>query len=170
MLSAADLVRLFLGLMAVSWNPPVAGPDPGSEECSREAIVFVDSQTILFLEEGREVNLALVSTGRPGHGTPLGDFEVLYRRRAPVSSTYDVRMPYWLCIEPSGQIGLHQASASAMHLLGTRSSRGCVRMGKVTAAWSYDWLRTGSEVSILPEGPRCRQSNSPFDTETPGAL
>jgi len=149
----AELFRIFLGVLAISWSSALAPEPEAACDSSREAIVLVDCQTIVFLEDGREANLALVSTGRAGYDTPTGDFQVLYRRRAPVSSSYNVRMPYWLCIHPSGQIGLHQTFLSGTNLLGTRRSHGCIRLGENTARWSYYWLRVGSKVSIRPESP-----------------
>lgn len=153
MVSAAELFRMFLGVLAVSLSATLAPGDQQDSETVREAIVLIDRQTIVFLEDGREANLALVSTGRAGFDTPTGEFTVLYRRRAPVSSSYNVRMPYWLCIHPSGQIGLHQTFLSGTNLLGTRRSHGCIRMGETTARWSYDWLRVGSAVSVRPHSP-----------------
>ena len=120
-----------------------------SEPGERLAMVSKDQQVIVFLEGGREANLALVSTGRPTrHSTPSGDFEVLYKRWSPVSSIYRVHMPYWQAIEDSGQIGLHQASRSVEHLLGEPLSHGCVRLGAFTARWAYFWLPVGAQVII----------------------
>jgi len=153
LVSIAELFRMFLGVLAVSMSASLAPCDDDGQATTREAIVLIDRQTIIFLEDGREANLALVSTGRAGYDTPIGEFSVLYRRRAPVSSSYNVRMPYWLCIHPSGQIGLHQTFLSGTNMLGTRRSHGCIRMGENTARWSYDWLRVGSSVSVRPESP-----------------
>ncbi len=123
----------------------VVAPEPGE----RMAYVNIENQVIVFLEGEREANLAQVSTGRPPrHSTPRGDFSVLYKRWAPVSSTYRVRMPYWQCIEPSGAIGLHQASPSVEHRLGEALSHGCVRLGFFTARWAYFWLPVGARVVI----------------------
>jgi hypothetical protein len=149
-----ELFRIFLGVLAVSWSASLAPGDRQENTSSREAVILIDCQTIIFLENGREANLALVSTGRAGYNTPIGTFEVLYRRRAPVSSSYGVRMPYWLCIHPSGQIGLHQTFLSGTNFLGTRRSHGCIRLGEITARWSYDWLRVGSTVRVQSESPR----------------
>lgn len=154
MICITGFFRIFLGILAVSWSTSLA-PDEGYENISsREAVILIDCQTILFLENGREANLALVSTGRAGYNTPTGTFEVLYRRRAPVSSSYGVRMPYWLCIHSSGQIGLHQTFLSGTNSLGTRKSHGCIRLGEITARWSYYWLRVGSIVRVQAESPR----------------
>lgn len=153
MICLTELFRIFLGILAVSWTTsfnPAAVPGDTS---SREAVVLIDFQTIVFLEDGREANLALVSTGRAGFDTPTGTFEVLYRRRSPVSSSYNVRMPYWLCIHSSGQIGLHQTFLSGTNSLGIRKSHGCIRLGETTARWSYYWLRVGSTVRVQAESP-----------------
>lgn len=144
----ADLLKLVLGLLLSSTG--VGGAElhqPAAR--SREAVVLLDRQVILFTEDGREANLSIISSGRPGHSTPAGDFTVLYRRRAPISSRYLVRMPFWICIDPSGEIGLHQAGGSrALRLLGTPQSHGCIRLGAFTAPWAYGWLPNGSGVSI----------------------
>lgn len=152
MLALTGMLRLLFGLISISGGGGSV-PEADLEDPTREAVVLIDRQTVVFLEDGREVNVSLVSTGRAGFNTPEGEFSVLYRRRAPVSSSYNVRMPYWLCITPSGQIGLHQTFRSGTNNLGTRQSHGCVRMGFMTARWSYDWLHVGSPVHILAEGP-----------------
>lgn len=118
-------------------------------DAQRSASVDIGGQYIVFMEGDREANLALVSTGRPaGFATPIGEFRVLYRLRNPMSSTYNVRMPYWLCITPGGAIGLHQAGRSGEARLGEPLSHGCVRLGEVTARWAYSWMPTGAPVTI----------------------
>lgn len=119
------------------------------EPDERTVYVSIEEQVIVFLEGEREANLAQVSTGRPPvHSTPTGQFSVLYKRWSPVSSTYRVRMPYWQCIEPSGAIGLHQASPSVEYRLGEPLSHGCIRLGYFTARWAYFWLPVGAKVVI----------------------
>ena len=76
----------FLLLRGVVSVLPLQGGSITSESAERLALVNKDQQVIVFLEDGREANLALVSTGRPTrHSTPSGDFEVLYKRWSPVS-------------------------------------------------------------------------------------
>jgi lipoprotein-anchoring transpeptidase ErfK/SrfK len=104
---------------------------------------------VVFQENGREANLALVSTGRPPYfSTPRGEFRVQYRLRNPMSSTYLVRMPYWVCIEPSGAYGFHQANGIAESRLGEPLSHGCIRLGRFTAKWVYSWMPNGAGVTI----------------------
>ena len=153
MTALSDMLLLMFSILSISGGlNPHGESSPYSTE--REAVVFIDSQTIVYLEGGREANVALVSTGRAGFDTPTGEFRILYRRRSPVSSSYNVRMPYWQCITESGQIGLHQTFRSGTNNLGTRRSHGCIRMGQVTARWSYSWLPVGSTVRVQAEGPR----------------
>ncbi len=144
----AGLLKMILSLLMAS-----AGGDAPAVTAirhdERAATVLLDRQVVLFTHEGTEANLALVSTGRPGHATPEGVFSVQYRRRAPISSRYLVRMPYWVCIVPSGEIGLHQAPGpSALRRLGEPLSHGCIRLGSGTAQWTYGWLPDGSRVEI----------------------
>ncbi len=142
------LLKMILSLLLASAGAdlPSAG---GISEPSRAATVILDRQVVLFTQDGHEANLALVSTGRPGHPTPRGEFEVLYRHRAPMSSRYHVRMPYWICIVSSGEIGFHQAPGpSALRRLGEPLSHGCIRLGAPTAVWAYEWLTNGSRVEI----------------------
>ena len=141
-----QLLKTALALLLTggSQNPVTPAPEPGV----REVVVRLDSQVAVFLEDGTEAGLVLVSTGRPGYSTPPGAYTVQYRRRAPVSSTYMVRMPWWVCIEESGQLGLHQASLSAESRLGTVNSHGCVRLGRFSAWWVYRWLPIGADVTL----------------------
>ncbi|MBN1434253.1 L,D-transpeptidase [Candidatus Fermentibacterales bacterium] len=155
-----------LGFMITSFGMhAAASTDPGSAlqsccvpgspdpEHSRSVTISTDLQVALFEECGREENLALVSTGRAGYSTPPGCYEVQYRRRAPVSSTYMVPMPYWICIHPDGSLGLHQGPRGRDHLLGRRLSHGCVRLSESNARWAYYWLVVGSSVVITQPSP-----------------
>lgn len=121
----------------------------GGEGPERRITVSIQQQVVLFQEGDREANLALVSTGKSwGYATPRGEFRVLYRLRNPMSSTYNVRMPYWLCIVPCGAIGFHQVLGSGEARLGEPLSHGCVRLGRHTARWAYAWVPTGAPVFI----------------------
>jgi lipoprotein-anchoring transpeptidase ErfK/SrfK len=145
------LVKTALALLLTSGTQQLEAPAP--DHGNREVIVRLDSQAAIFLEDGTEANLVQVSTGRSGFATPTGEYSVLYRRRAPVSSTYMVRMPWWICIEGSGQIGMHQAARSAERRLGTVNSHGCIRLGRFTAWWAYRWLPVGARVSVVRGDP-----------------
>lgn len=160
------LLELALGLLLGSSGLP--GRAEFSEEvCTgRQAVVFIDRQVVLFTDGGREANLAVVSTGMPGHATPTGEFSVRYRLRAPMSSIYMVRMPYWISIDSGGELGFHQAPGNrALSMLGRPVSHGCIRLGRMTAQWAYRWLTSGSKVLILP-GVQTRSGLSLSSSET----
>jgi len=148
MAGSIAVLKLVLGLLTWSAGAqPPASFQPGPEV--RTATVILDRQLALFEQDGREANLALVSTGRPGFETPRGSYTVRYRIRNPLSSRYLVHMPFWVCVHPSGEIGFHQApTASGIAGLGEPHSHGCIRMGRHEAPWVYDWLSAGSAVLI----------------------
>jgi lipoprotein-anchoring transpeptidase ErfK/SrfK len=148
--TALQLLKTALALLLTSGANQQ--PAPVQEQGVREVVVRLDRQVAVFLEDGTEANLVLVSTGRPGYSTPPGEYRMLYRRRAPVSSTYMVRMPWWICFEESGQLGMHQSSLRAEALLGNVNSHGCVRLGRFSAWWAYNWLPVGSKIHLLLDG------------------
>ncbi len=139
----------FLLLRGIVTFLPFQGEGCAGKSGERLALISREQQIIVFLEGEQEANLALISTGTPPrYTTPGGDFEVLYKRWSPVSSTYRIRMPYWQAIEDTGTIGLHQASPAVEYLLGEPLSHGCIRMGFFTARWAYYWLPVGARVII----------------------
>lgn len=152
MFTLLEVTKILFFLSGFTIGNPTHFPVEAS--INREACVLIDYQTVIFLENGREENIALVSTGRAEHDTPVGVFPVLYRYRNPLSSSYNIRMPYWICFDPKGAIGMHQTFRTGTNNLGTRQSHGCVRMGETTASWCYEWLPTGSVVRIQSSGPR----------------
>jgi lipoprotein-anchoring transpeptidase ErfK/SrfK len=140
---AAALLSLALsGPQAKTGDRRPAGED------SRWVLVDTELQRIAAFNGDRLVQVSRVSTGRPGHETPKGTFRVRYRYPAPVSSSYMVRMPYWICIDDPGQLGLHECQPQQYRQLGTRGSHGCIRLGPSTAGWLYRWLPDGAEVRI----------------------
>jgi lipoprotein-anchoring transpeptidase ErfK/SrfK len=145
---AIAVLRLVLGLLLWSSGAqPPAGPE--TAPAIRTATVIIDRQLVLFEQDGREANLALASTGRPGFGTPKGTFTVRYRIRNPLSSIYLVHMPFWVCLDRSGEIGFHQApTRRSIALLGQPFSHGCIRLGRNVAPWVYNWLGVGSAVEV----------------------
>ena len=144
--TALYFLKMVLAMLLTSGTLQPA--QPRDEFHQREVRILLDLQVAVFLEDGREASLAQVSTGRPGHGTPVGDYYVRYRRRAPMSSTYMVRMPWWICFDESGEFGMHQSTMQAEASLGEPLSHGCIRLGRFTAGWAYDWLPIGAKVSI----------------------
>ncbi len=137
-------------LLSLALSGPQAPLFDGCRSHGGERRVLVDTalQRVVAFSGDEVVQVSRVSTGRPGHETPRGVFGVQYRYPAPVSSSYMVRMPHWICIDDLGQLGLHECQPQHYRQLGTPGSHGCIRLGPSTAEWLYGWLPDGAEVRI----------------------
>jgi lipoprotein-anchoring transpeptidase ErfK/SrfK len=86
-----------------------------------------------------------ISTGMPGHATPMGVFSVIQKRKWHRSNIYsDAPMPYMQRITWSG-IAMH-----AGVLPGYPASHGCIRMPMSFAMKMWHWTKTGARVIITP--------------------
>ena len=87
--------------------------------------IVVDlSEQLAFVYEGHElVAVTSVSTGKSGHETPTGSFEILQKREEHYSNLYnDAPMPFMQRLTWDG-IALH-----AGRVTGEPASHGCVRL------------------------------------------
>src|SRR6202012_3514508 len=86
-----------------------------------------------------------VSTGMPGHPTPMGAFSVIQKQKFHKSNIYsDAPMPFMQRITWSG-IAVH-----AGVLPGHPASHGCIRMPLAFAVKMYGWTRMGARVIVTP--------------------
>jgi lipoprotein-anchoring transpeptidase ErfK/SrfK len=86
-----------------------------------------------------------VSTGMPGHPTPMGAFSVIQKQKFHRSNIYsDAPMPFMQRITWSG-IAMH-----AGVLPGHPASHGCIRMPMAFAVKMYGWTRMGARVIVTP--------------------
>ena len=86
-----------------------------------------------------------VSTGMPGHSTPMGVFSVIQKQKLHHSNIYSgAPMPYMQRITWSG-IAIH-----AGVLPGYPASHGCIRMPMAFAVKMWGWTRMGARVVITP--------------------
>lgn len=94
-----------------------------------------------------------VSTGRPGHPTPLGTYAILDKMPRAWSATAKLWMPYWMPFIGT-KYGLHElpewpgGKKEGEDHLGTPVSGGCIRLGVGAAKELYDWVDVGTEVTI----------------------
>ncbi|MEI8281365.1 MAG: L,D-transpeptidase family protein [Armatimonadota bacterium] len=88
-----------------------------------------------------------ISTGRPGHGTPNGDFLSGPKERMHYSHKYnDAEMPY--AVQVHGDVFLHGYSSVPSY----PASHGCVRIPlgrKSPAKYLFGWVNRGIEVKIF---------------------
>ena len=88
-----------------------------------------------------------VSTGMPGHATPMGVFSVIQKQKFHRSNIYSgAPMPYMQRITWSG-VAMH-----AGVLPGHPASHGCIRMPMAFAVKMYGWTRMSTRVIVTPGG------------------
>jgi len=86
-----------------------------------------------------------VSTGMPGHSTPMGVFSVIQKQKFHQSNIYSgAPMPFMQRITWSG-IAMH-----AGVLPGHPASHGCIRLPMAFAVKMYGWTRMGARVIVTP--------------------
>ena len=87
-----------------------------------------------------------ISTGRPGHNTPNGQFSTGSKERMHYSHKYnDAEMPY--AVEVNGDVFFH-GYGSVPHY---PASHGCIRVPlgrKNPAKYLYNWVNRGVDVTI----------------------
>jgi len=119
------------------WAPEVAPDGP------MLAVVNLATQRAVVFRNGIPIAATTVSTGRPGHETPIGVFTVLQKQVDHHSSTYDnAPMPYMERLTWKG-IALH-----AGNLPGYPASHGCVRLPAEFAKLLYGQTSLGMTVVI----------------------
>ncbi len=88
---------------------------------------------------------APVSTGMPGHATPMGVFSVIQKDRYHHSNIYSgAPMPYMQRITWGG-VALHEGV-----LPGHPASHGCIRMPGPFAVKMWGWTKMGARVIVTP--------------------
>ncbi|MDP1884341.1 MAG: L,D-transpeptidase family protein [Candidatus Moranbacteria bacterium] len=112
------------------------------------------SQMMTIFEQGKLADAFPISSGKRGMDTPKGDFRIENKANRPWSKAYNLFMPNWMALVPSGKIGIHELpewpggyKEGANHL-GTPVSHGCVRLGVGAAKKVYDWAEIGTPVVI----------------------
>jgi hypothetical protein len=102
-----------------------------------------------FVYRGRVlIGVTTVSTGKPGHTTPVGSFGVLQKRRQHRSNLYNnAPMPFMQRLTWDG-IALH-----AGEIPGRPASHGCVRLPLAFAKLLFEATRVGASVHIVDHAP-----------------
>jgi hypothetical protein len=151
-----------------SWHPEAA------PEGTVSIIVSVPLQIAYVYRANALIGVSTVSTGKPGHDTPTGTFNILEKQIKHRSTLYnDASMPFMQRLTWDG-VALH-----AGNIPGYPASHGCVRLPAAFAELLFKATRLGVLVTITEEAPSSAQdalallspavtapARAPTDTET----
>src|SRR6202051_4586768 len=108
-----------------------------------QIIISIADQRVSLFDNGALIARSSVSTGTPGHPTPLGVFSVISKRRWHRSNLYSAApMPYMQRITWSG-IALHAGVVP-----GHPASHGCIRLTEDFAVRLWHLTKRGTRVII----------------------
>jgi hypothetical protein len=135
-----------------SHRPRHAEPKSAKKDQAQDApngplqiIISIADQRISVYGNGGLIARSSVSTGIPGHPTPLGVFSVISKQRWHRSNLYSAApMPYMQRITWSG-VALH-----AGVLPGYPASHGCIRLKNDFAIRLWHLTKRGTRVIIAP--------------------
>jgi L,D-transpeptidase-like protein len=124
------------------WQPELA------EQGAVEIVVSIPLQRAYVYRGGTLIGVTTVSTGRRGHETPTGTFNILQKRREHYSNLYNnAPMPFMQRLTWDG-IALH-----AGQIPGRPASHGCVRLPLEFARHLFGVTELGASVHILEQSP-----------------
>lgn len=125
------------------WNGAVVVPPASSDV---RIVVSIADQKMYVYRAAKLVAVSTVSTGKPGHDTPTGDFKILQKAVKHNSNQYDnASMPYMQRITWDG-VAIHAGRDP-----GYAASHGCVRVPIAFAKRLYAITRLGARVSITDD-------------------
>jgi lipoprotein-anchoring transpeptidase ErfK/SrfK len=126
-----------------------AAPAPAEPDAGLRVVVSLPQQKAYVFRGGELVTTSRVSTGKPGHRTPVGTFSILQKAVHHHSSKYDnAPMPYMQRLTSYG-IALH-----AGHVPGYPASHGCIRLPRSFAKKLYGLTDVGTKVTVTNQRPK----------------
>ena len=122
------------------WNPQVAPPG------QLVIVVSIPEQMAHVYRSGVRIGVSTVSTGKEGHATPTGTFEILQKKVMNYSNLYNnAPMPFMQRLTWDG-IALH-----AGKIPGYPASHGCIRLPLEFAEKLYRETSRGMLVVVADE-------------------
>lgn len=131
-------------------DPPSAGQYVWAPEDAPQGplriVVSLPLQTAYVLQGGVLIGVSSVSSGKPGHDTPTGVFNVLEKQVDHHSTLYDdAPMPYMQRLTWDG-VALH-----AGQIPDHPASHGCIRLPIAFARALYGATRVGAVVQVTDD-------------------
>jgi lipoprotein-anchoring transpeptidase ErfK/SrfK len=131
------------------------GPGAAKDQAKKETpkppagpliiVVSIGSQHATVYDDGTPIATTPVSTGMPGHPTPMGIFSVIQKDRYHHSNIYSgAPMPYMQRITWSG-VAMHEGVVP-----GHPASHGCIRLPHEFAARLWTMTKMGVRVIVTP--------------------
>ena len=150
-LAEADLLRAPDGLKPgeFEWQPGWNERNPAPVTM----LVSLADQRAYVYRDGRRIGTSTVSSGKPGHDTPTGVFEILQKKKMHHSNLYEdprtgrpAAMPWMQRLTWQG-VALHAGRVRARP-----ASHGCVRLPPEFAQQLYGITEKGGIVVIAQDG------------------
>ena len=114
----------------------------------QQIVVSIGSQRVTLFSNGVRVAQGAISTGMPGHPTPMGVFSVIQKDRYHHSNIYSgAPMPYMQRITWSG-VAMHEGVVP-----GHPASHGCIRLTHGFAAALWPTTKLGVRVIVSRNDP-----------------
>jgi hypothetical protein len=152
----ADAYRPKMGSAAKKSNPEKEGFGEAAKAGVQQIVVSIGSQRVTLFSDGKPVAQGTVSTGTPGHLTPMGVFSVIQKDRYHHSNLYgNAPMYYMQRITWSG-VAMHQGVVT-----GRPASHGCIRLTQGFAAALWPTTKLGVRVIVA------RNDLAPMDIDHP---
>jgi L,D-transpeptidase-like protein len=121
-----------------------------------QVIISIKQQRLTVYANGRPIAHSPVSTGVPGHPTPMGVFSVIEKRIYHESNLYSsAPMPYMQRITWSG-VAMHQGVVP-----GRPASHGCIRLPREFAQRMWRLTKVGARVIIAQDEAQVADIASP---------
>jgi hypothetical protein len=118
-------------------------------------VVSIRKQRVRVFDINGEITSSRISSGKPGHDTPMGVFSILEKNVYHQSNIYSgASMPYQERITWSG-IALHAGDVP-----GYRASHGCIRLPYSFARKLFGLTKVGNRVVVSYDDPE----PTPFDS------
>jgi hypothetical protein len=122
------------------WRPDAASSGPVT------VVVSLPEQMAYVYRGENLIGRSTVSSGKPGHDTPPGVYEILEKRKVHHSNKYnDAPMPFMQRLTWDG-VALH-----AGHNPGYPASHGCVRLPREFAEALFEVTERGGRVIVADE-------------------
>lgn len=135
--------------IASGYDPLDAAP----KKAGKRIEIDLSEQTLTAYLGGKALASHPVSTGRPGHPTPVGTFAINDKIPRAWSARARLWMPWWMPFIGT-TYGIHElpewpgGAKEGEASLGRPVSGGCVRLGVGPAKELFDWADIGTPVVI----------------------